>query len=121
MWIQDVSRIVDRPNISHIPMISWPLVRRVIWPETNPLIPEPLSQQIRYLMNHGIAMCLPKPEDQPYLLLVPTNTVHTQAIRKKNMPVQRGSANSKQKYVCPWPQNVQLLQPFSQRLKEAPL
>ncbi|THD28105.1 Histone deacetylase 6/10 [Fasciola hepatica] len=106
LWIQDVSRIVDRPNLSHVPMISWPLVRRIVWPETNPLIPEPLARCVHELMNHGIAMPLPELEQQPYLLLVPFK-LNAQSVNEPKMKTdRRNCGTTKQKCICPWPKKL---------------
>ncbi|CAH8494385.1 unnamed protein product [Schistosoma turkestanicum] len=47
------SQPVELPNLDHLPTITWPLVKVVAWPETNPQLPRVLTNQIQHLLiNH---------------------------------------------------------------------
>ncbi|KAF8566189.1 hypothetical protein P879_01646 [Paragonimus westermani] len=87
LWVYDVSRTVSRPDLSQLPLASWPMVKRVVWPETNPLLPDQLKQYVHLLMDQYLPTPLSLPSCHLVLLLAPlaitvnpgtsTSTVHT--------------------------------------------
>ncbi|KAF5405308.1 hypothetical protein PHET_01053 [Paragonimus heterotremus] len=99
LWIYDASKTVNRPDLSHLPLASWPMVKRVVWPETNPLLPDQLKQYVHLLMDQYLPTPLSLPSCHLVLLLapvtittnssVPTSPLHTAQTKQStgNQPV----------------------------------
>ncbi|KAA3679776.1 uncharacterized protein DEA37_0004194 [Paragonimus westermani] len=87
LWVYDASKTVSRPDLSQLSLASWPMVKRVVWPETNPLLPDQLKQYVHFLMDQYLPTPLSLPSCHLVLLLAPlaitanhgasTSTLHT--------------------------------------------
>ncbi|BHF63304.1 hypothetical protein SprV_0200629600 [Sparganum proliferum] len=67
--VPGISRSLRRPDISHLPQISWPSVKRVVWPEKNPTMPKPLITYARRLLRRHLP-ALPSPPSAGALVLL---------------------------------------------------
>ncbi|CAH8845352.1 unnamed protein product [Trichobilharzia szidati] len=47
----DISKIIPRPSLQHLPNISWSLMKTIAWPETNPQLPRVLTNHIQQLLT----------------------------------------------------------------------
>ncbi|KAF7233584.1 hypothetical protein EG68_04070 [Paragonimus skrjabini miyazakii] len=125
LWIYDTSKTVNRPDLSHLPLASWPMVKRVVWPETNPLLPDQLKQYVHLLMDQYLPTPLSLPSCHFVLLLapvtitttssVPTSPPHTpqtkQSISTGNQPVivavdREEKVSTRTEYECAWSEQL---------------
>ncbi|TGZ68319.1 hypothetical protein CRM22_004299 [Opisthorchis felineus] len=82
LWVCGPTKIVPRPDLSHFPLMSWPIVKRVVWPDANPLLPDQVKQHVHHIMNEYISVPLPSPSCHLVLLLVCKDVFSTKPTRE---------------------------------------
>ncbi|CAH8535972.1 unnamed protein product [Schistosoma rodhaini] len=84
------SQPISTESLEHLPTITWPLVKVITWPETNPQLPRILTNYIQYLLNNHFPAPLSRSNEliQPMtLILMSTSQL------SKLFDLQYGSTN----------------------------
>ncbi|CAH8481937.1 unnamed protein product [Dicrocoelium dendriticum] len=103
LWLHGVSKTINRPNLANLPLVSWPLVKRVVWPESNPVLPDQVKQRVRLLMDSYIPLPLPPSSCHSILLLVPSTMCSTNqhASSTRNYDALTHQARPDSQCLCP--------------------
>ncbi|KAM3178080.1 hypothetical protein ACTXT7_003272 [Hymenolepis weldensis] len=72
--IVKLSRSIIRPDISRFPPNSWPLVKEVVWPDKNPVLPESVIAESRKMLRDFTTTSSKKSNQFDIILVIPSSS-----------------------------------------------